>query len=150
MRLAVDANILVGELLRARGRALIADETLELFIAEYAWDEAQYELGRRVTAMEAQGSLSAEQATLLLSESIGAADGRIAQIAEPLYGDRDQEARRRIPRDPDDWHTVALALAYDAAIWTNDGDFLGCGIATWTTETLLAHLAWLAERGEDG
>lgn len=149
MRLAVDANILVGELLRARGRALIADATLRLFIAEYAWEEAQHELGRRIATMEAQGILSTEQATLLLSESIDAADGRIAQIVEPLYNAREQEALRRIPRDPDDWHTVALALAYDAAIWTNDGDFLGCGIATWTTETLLTHLAWLRERGRD-
>jgi hypothetical protein len=33
-----------------------------------------------------------------------------------------------------------LALALDAAIWTLDGDFLGCGVATWTAETLLAEL----------
>jgi predicted nucleic acid-binding protein len=150
MRLAVDANVLVGELLRARGRALVADERLRLFIAEYAWEEAQHELGRRVAAIEARGILTAEQAALLLSEAIAATEGRIVQIVEPLYADRADEARWRIPRDPDDWHTVALALAYDAAIWTYDADFLGCGIATWTTETLLAHLAWLAERGEDG
>jgi len=28
-----------------------------------------------------------------------------------------------------------------AAIWTLDKDFLGCGLPTWTTETLLTHLA---------
>jgi len=47
-------------------------------------------------------------------------------------------ARRRIPRDPDDWPTVALALVLEAHIWTHDHDFLGCGVATWTTQTLLA------------
>jgi hypothetical protein len=49
-------------------------------------------------------------------------------------------SRPRIPRDPDDWPTVALALAVDAGIWTRDADFLGCGLPTWITETLLAHL----------
>lgn len=50
------------------------------------------------------------------------------------------EALRRIPRDPNDWSTVALALATGSDIWTLDHDFLGCGIATWTTETLLLQL----------
>ena len=36
----------------------------------------------------------------------------------------------------DDWHTVALALMLNADIWTQDKDFLGCGVATWITETL--------------
>ena len=35
----------------------------------------------------------------------------------------------------------ALALALEAAIWTSDNDFFGCGIATWTTDTLLIHLS---------
>ena len=35
----------------------------------------------------------------------------------------------------------ALALAIEAAIWTLDNDFLGCGVATWTTDTLLIHLS---------
>jgi predicted nucleic acid-binding protein len=46
----------------------------------------------------------------------------------------------RIARDPNDWFTIALALALVAAIWTLDHDFFGCGIATWTTDTLLTHL----------
>lgn len=39
-------------------------------------------------------------------------------------------------RDPNDWPAVACALALTAGIWTNDNDFLGTGVATWTTETL--------------
>src|SRR3954454_527881 len=102
MRFAVDANVLVGDLLRARGRVLVADEPLRLFIAEYAWEQAQYELGRRVAAIEARGILTAEQAALLLSEAIDATNGWIIQIVAPLYADHEEEARRRIPRDPDD------------------------------------------------
>jgi predicted nucleic acid-binding protein len=52
-------------------------------------------------------------------------------------------ARRRIPRDPNDWPTVALAIALNAGILTNDCDFLGCGCPTWTVETLRAELAEL-------
>jgi predicted nucleic acid-binding protein len=44
MRLVVDANIFVAELIRQRGRALISHNDLELFVAEAAWDEAQHEL----------------------------------------------------------------------------------------------------------
>jgi len=50
------------------------------------------------------------------------------------------EAKERIPRDPDDWHTVALAIHLNTAIWTQDNDFLGCGCPCWTTDTLISHL----------
>jgi predicted nucleic acid-binding protein len=45
-----------------------------------------------------------------------------------------------VPRDPNDWPTVALALTLDCDIWTTDAAFLGCGVPTWTTETLGPHL----------
>ena len=48
----------------------------------------------------------------------------------------EKAARRRVPRDPNDWPVVALALLLDAAILTGDNDFLGCGCPTWTVETL--------------
>ena len=34
--------------------------------------------------------------------------------------------------------TVALALVLKAGIWTSEQDFLGCGLPTWTTETLIS------------
>lgn len=48
----------------------------------------------------------------------------------------EDEALARSVRDPNDWPAVACALALTAGIWTNDNDFLGTGVATWTTETL--------------
>jgi predicted nucleic acid-binding protein len=53
------------------------------------------------------------------------------------YAEYEDVARRRVPRDPRDWPTVALALALEAGIWTADTDFLGYGVPTWTTDTLL-------------
>ena len=37
-------------------------------------------------------------------------------------------------RDPDDWPILAAALALDCPIWTEDRDFFGVGVATWTSD----------------
>jgi predicted nucleic acid-binding protein len=36
-------------------------------------------------------------------------------------------------RDPDDWPVLACALLTGSPIWTEDRDFFGAGVATWTT-----------------
>lgn len=140
MRLVVDTNILVGELIRARGRELIARSQLELYMAEKAWDETNYELNKRIKKMSDKNILSATVAQNLLQDAITLAQARVTIIPHEIYSIYQTVAQKRIPRDPNDWFTVALALAIDADIWTLDNDFLGCGIATWTTETLLTHL----------
>ncbi len=38
------------------------------------------------------------------------------------------------PRPTDDWPVLAAALALDCPIWTEDTDFFGYGVATWTTD----------------
>jgi predicted nucleic acid-binding protein len=44
-------------------------------------------------------------------------------------------ARRRLAgRDIDDWPVLAAALALNCPIWTEDADFFGAGVATWTTD----------------
>jgi predicted nucleic acid-binding protein len=143
MRLVTDANILMAELLHVRGRALMVDSSLELTIAETIWDEAEYELRKRIALMTMRGILTADTAEQMLGVALVTANDRVGQIPEAVYGMHEAIARSRIPRDPDDWHTVALAIATDADIWTMDADFLGCGIATWTTDTLLAYLAYV-------
>lgn len=74
------------------------------------------------------------EAILTLSQSI-------TVVPEAEYGEHEAAARDRIPRDPNDWPTVALALSMGIGIWTNDYDFFGCGVPVWTTQTLLTHLA---------
>ena len=140
MRLVVDANILVGELIRVRGRELIGRSELELYMAEKAWDETTYELNKRIEKMIGRGVFSSSVGKNLLFDAIALAEARVAIVPHEVYSDYETVARKRIPRDPNDWFTVALALAIEAAIWTLDNDFLGCGIATWTTDTLLTHL----------
>jgi len=36
-------------------------------------------------------------------------------------------------RDQHDWQVLACALLLDCPIWTEDRDFFGTGVATWTT-----------------
>jgi predicted nucleic acid-binding protein len=51
-------------------------------------------------------------------------------------------ARQRIScRDEDDWPVLAAALALECPIWTEDTDFFGCGVATWTTDRVELYLA---------
>jgi len=140
MKLIVDANILVGELLRLRGRALIAHPTLELLISQKVAEEADHELQKRIRVMVRQNRFSAEHGEQFFAVAQDLLESSIQIVSYAAYGNVESEARRRIPRDPDDWHTVALALLTDAAIWTQDCDFLGCGCPTWTTETLLLQL----------
>lgn len=141
MRLVVDANILVAELIRARGRKLIVHSELELYMAEKAWEETTYELNKRIEKMIDRGIFSQEVGQNLLTDAVTLAEAKVSIIPHEVYAAYETIARNRIPRDPNDWFTVALALAIKAAIWTSDNDFLGCGIATWTTDTLLKHLA---------
>jgi predicted nucleic acid-binding protein len=69
----------------------------------------------------------------------------IARIVVPvdrsLYEDYAKVARERVQlRDPDDWPVVAVALLLDLPIWTEDQDFFGSGVATWTTDRVELYL----------
>lgn len=49
---------------------------------------------------------------------------------------RTQSLARIESRDAADWPVVALALLLDCPIWTEDQDFFGTAIATWTTDRI--------------
>lgn len=140
MMLIVDTNILVGELLRQRGRQLMRNPALTLYVTERILDETQYQLRQRVTSMVSRGRLSEAIGQGILEEAMSIIETDLMLVAQSNYNHLETTARNRIPRDPDDWYTVALALVMNAAIWTSDCDFLGCGCPTWTTETLLIQL----------
>lgn len=136
MRLVVDTSMLVGELLRVAGRERLADGRIELFLPEEMWTEVQIELPRRITAFARRHRLSAGVAEELGGATLHAIDANVSLVDGPVYAAYEDEARARSVRDPSDWPLVACALALDAAIWTHDGDLLGTGVATWTTQTL--------------
>jgi predicted nucleic acid-binding protein len=142
MIVVVDASVLVSELLRKRGRELFAHPGLRCVVAEEQWQEAEHELEKRISVIVGQGRLTAEQARLLHEAVRDLVDaGVIEVIPSASYGHLEAVAHRRVPRDPNDWAPVALALALNVGILTGDNDFLGCGCPTWTVETLSRELA---------
>jgi predicted nucleic acid-binding protein len=141
MRLAVDASTLVAEVLRARGRRLLLHPRLELYVAADTWGEAGHELRKRVALLAHHRRLEPAAAAQLLDEALAAVTARATIVPTAAYATYLEAARRRVPRDPRDAPTVALALAMGCGIWTSDYDFFGCGLPVWVTETLLAHLS---------
>lgn len=105
------------------------------------WSEVRYEFPSRLMARVRHGRLTTDAAERFLLESLDLIERFVTILPSPVYGHLEGIAKRRVPRDPRDWRTVALALTLDAGIWTADADFLGCGVPTWTTETLLLHIA---------
>jgi predicted nucleic acid-binding protein len=65
----------------------------------------------------------------------------VEQVDRSLYEEYQNEARGRIGlRDPDDLPVVATALLLDLPIWTEDQDFFGSGVATWTSDRVELYL----------
>jgi hypothetical protein len=132
--------VLVGELLRERGPPLFRHPDLLVFVAEQQLEEAEHELERRLSVLESRGL--GEDRRRELEDDIQALfdEKAIGPVARGHYEHLHETAARRVPRDERDWPTVAASIALDAAILTADNDFLGCGRATWTVETLIAEL----------
>ena len=140
MRLVLDTSVLIGELLRAAGRDRLGDDRLDLFLPERMWGEAKVEFPRRVSAFVRHRHLDRALGDQLVEACLAAVDANVVILDEAIYSPLEAEARARSLRDPADWPVVASALALNAGIWTNDNDFLGTGIATWTTGTIRSYL----------
>jgi predicted nucleic acid-binding protein len=126
--LVVDANILVRAVLGVRVREVIKTygESVSFFVPDTAYSEAE----EHVAALVVKRGGDPEKALALL-RSLGRL---VDMIGVEVYGAFETEARERIgPRDPEDWPILASALALRCPIWTEDTDFFGCGVATWTS-----------------
>jgi len=98
-------------------------------------------LSQRVATLVQRERLGQPPADDLIAAASALVDAAVTIVVDAVYASERGRALARIPRDPDDWPTVALALVLDAGIWTIDADFLGCDLPTWTTGTLLAEVA---------
>lgn len=143
MNVVADASVLIAELMRVRGRAFLASRKLRVLFTEEQWAETERGLDQRATVLRRR--LATDEVEGLLDEAYRFASSDVLGIApRATYEDWEPVARRRI-RDPNDWPTLALALAIDAPVLTSDPDFFGCGIATWKVESLLAELPYIEE-----
>jgi predicted nucleic acid-binding protein len=141
MRLAVDASVLVAELFRRQGRQRLANARLELLIAEATFQEVERELKRRGEAFARQHKLSQNQLQSLLMIALATAKSALQIISDRWLEPFKRDAIWRVPQDAADWPTVALALATGADIWSEDRDYFGCGLATWTSQVLDYYLS---------
>lgn len=90
--------------------------------------------------MVRHGKMEASLVDTSLRATLAGLRRHLTVVPEAGYRQQEAAALARISRDPNDWLTLAVALALDAGIWTNDHDFFGCGASAWITETLLPHL----------
>jgi predicted nucleic acid-binding protein len=127
--LVVDANILVRAVLGKCVRELIEAYAgdASFFVQEVAYAEAEENLA----ALVIKRGGDPEKALALL-RSLGQL---MELIGSEVYSEFEAEARERLgQRDPEDWPMLAAALALGCPIWTEDTDFFGCGVATWTSD----------------
>ena len=134
-RLVIDANILIRAVFGQRVRSLIAEasEHVAFYVAEANYEEACRYLAELAPRRGiAQNVWQASLSTLMSAvQRVGTEELMLVEKA----------ARARIAqRDERDWPGLAAALLMDCPIWTEDQDFFGCGIATWTTATVHLYL----------
>jgi predicted nucleic acid-binding protein len=134
--LVLDANILMRAVLGKRARALLAKycERIVFVAPDVAFDEARARLPQVIERRK------------LREEPFMAYFASLANIIQPVevedYSGFETVARQRLARrDEDDWPILAVALALRCPIWTEDTDFFGCGVATWTTDRVELYLA---------
>ena len=129
--LVLDANILIRAVLGQRVRRIfeVHAESISFFLPETAYVEAEEHLSALVVKRggDPAKALAALKAMAALATIVG----------DDLYSDFEAEARKRLgTRDPEDWPILAAALALDCPIWTEDTDFFGCGVTTWTSGSI--------------
>jgi predicted nucleic acid-binding protein len=127
--LVLDANILLRAVFGQRVRQIL--EAYEDQANFYAPDVCFQDARKYIPDLSTRRRFDVDLALSVLEQ--------ISLIVEPvdrsLYEDYQETASARVlPRDPDDWPVAAVALLLDLPIWTEDQDFFGSGIATWTTD----------------
>ena len=132
----LDANILIRAVLGQRVRELVMDHAAH--VSFFAPDDAFGEARQYLPGLLAKRGVSGAAALATL-DALGAV---VQPIDAELYQPLRQSALARIgERDPDDWPVLACALLLDCPVWTEDADFFGTGVATWTTSRVRLYLS---------
>jgi predicted nucleic acid-binding protein len=134
-RLVLDANILLRAVLGVRVLSLL--ESYEDVATFYSPDVCFENARQYVPEVAAHRGFDPSAGLLVLDRL-----SRFVQVVDrSLYELQEVSARKRISsRDAADWPIVATALLLDCPIWTEDQDFFGSGMATWTTANVELYL----------
>jgi predicted nucleic acid-binding protein len=133
--IVLDANILIRAVLGKRVRELLLEnaQMVKFFAPDVAYADARKYLPALLEKRAVRGD-----AAMAVLESL-------SNIVQPIefefYAGMQQQALQRIAmRDADDWPVLACALTLGCPIWTEDADFFGTGIATWTSDRIELYL----------
>ncbi len=129
--IVLDANILIRFVLGERVPALLAAHAamIDFLAPDTAFEEARKHLPAILRAGGDDGTGGAAALSAL-----DAVTAIVTPVPVSSYETMRDAALARIgPRDPDDWPVLACALLLDCPVWTEDRDFFGTGVATWTT-----------------
>lgn len=127
--LVIDANILIRAVLGRRVRELLTTycEEVEFFSPDTAFQEAK----RHLPGVLRKRGVPVAPAMQILNNL----DKMVQIVLSTSYSERESDARRRLAkRDEADWPVLATALLLGCPVWTEDTDFFGTGVATWTTD----------------
>jgi predicted nucleic acid-binding protein len=129
--IVLDANILIRAVLGKRVRELIFDnaDTVKFFAPDIAYADAR----KYLPALLKKRGVDASTALLVLDHL----ENVVQQIDVELYEGMQQQALQRIAaRDANDWPVLACAMTLGCPVWTEDVDFFGTGVATWTSDRI--------------
>jgi predicted nucleic acid-binding protein len=134
--IVLDANILIRAVLGTRVRELIFENAanVKFFAPDLAYAEAR----KYLPALLKKRGVDATAAMLVLDrlESI------VQSVEAELYEDARHQALQRIAiRDANDWPVLACAMTLGCPVWTEDADFFGSGVATWTSDRIAIYFA---------
>jgi len=134
--IVLDANILIRAVLGTRVRELILENaaTVKFFAPDVAYADAR----KYLPALLKKRGVEASAAMQVLDglESI------VRPIDAELYEGMQLQALQRIAaRDADDWPVLACAMTLGCPVWTEDTDFFGTGVATWTSDRINLYFA---------
>ena len=134
--IVLDANILIRAVLGKRVLELILKHaaTVKFFAPDVAYEDARKYLPALLLKRGLQGNAALNVLDVL--ETI------VQPMDAALYKGMQQQALQRISiRDADDWPVLACALALACPVWTEDTDFFGTGVATWTSDRISLYFA---------
>ena len=135
-KIVLDANILIRAVLGKKVRNTIQKYagSTQFFTPEVCFADARKYLPPLF-----------KKRNLAVNEAISVLEGLtslISAVDANLYEIYEIEAKQRIAvRDIDDWPIVAVSLMLNCPVWTEDADFFGTGVATWTSDRVHLYLS---------
>ena len=139
--LVLDANILVRAVLGQKVRKIIISyhEKVHFFTPEVCFEDAEKYLPVLLEKRNVSSTLGLNVISFLREF--------VQSVDVEIYKAQELSAKKRIvTRDINDWPIVATALVLNCPIWTEDQDFFGSGLATWTTDRIPIFLEDMDER----